>query len=82
MSGPDRQAGNHRSIELRAPLDAYPHRRLDILSALASSSPSVDQLGMSLKLGLHKTQIVRGVELAIIDHRKEMAEKAIQSLEK
>ena len=69
--------------ELRASLGAYPLSAGRYHSgAVESSSPSADQLGMSLKLGLNQHQVVRGVELAMINHRKEMADKAIQSLQK
>lgn len=79
--GLDRQAGQV-GVDLRARLGDYPHRRADVLTALASSSVSVDQLGMALKLGLNRHQVVRGVELAMVNHRKEMADRATASLAK
>ncbi len=76
------QAGAGRRVDLRPSLADYPHKRTEVVGALSSSSPSVGQLGMSLKLGTHKHQVVRGVERALGQHRKEMAERSIRGLGK
>lgn len=76
------QPDNALRAQLGFGLEAYSPRRSMLLRALAGARLSVDQLGMGLKLGLHRHQIVRGIELALLDHRKEMAEKALQGFEK
>ena len=56
--------------------------RAQLLHALSNATASVDQLAMSLKLRMHQYQVVRGIELALTNHQKEMAERAIASLGK
>ncbi|MEO1338656.1 MAG: hypothetical protein AAFV29_23635 [Myxococcota bacterium] len=71
-----------RRADLRVNLGAYPHKRADVLKSLGRASPSVAQLGMSLKLASNRRQIVHGIKLALVNQRKASADKAIRSLGK
>ncbi len=57
-----------------------PHSRPELLNALAGARPSMDVFAMSLKLSMHKYQVVRGIELALVNHQQDMTNKVIASM--
>ena len=60
----------------------YPHSRPQVLHALAGARPSMDVFAMNVKLAMHKYQVVRGIELALINHQQDMTNKVIASMSK
>ena len=73
------QVGRAKGLD---PSGAGQSHDVNVVGALSTATPSVDQLGMGLRLRLNRHQIIKGVELAIIDHRAEAAKKANVSLGK
>ena len=68
--------------DLQTRLEPYPHGRARVMQALSGAKMSADQLGMALKLGLHRRDVIAGVTRALVDHRKASASRAIESLGK